>query len=381
MQILMQSDDHIDPSAVSKVISILLSSIRLAVNNSCCACDTHWLARTERGTMLYLIDDDDQGGVTETTFKDLGKKESDVEELLRNHVELICDDDDSLIVVGQQVRNEENGRSDLTALDGDGNIVLIEIKRDVDDIKARHEAFEFQAIRYAASCATINSIGELVQDVYAPYVEKHKDEYSEIGTLTSAEVARRKIDKFMKDNDARSFNDRQRIILVASDFDAQTLSAVAWLDANGVDIACYRLTPFQIGINTVIHSTRVLPLATYDDFYVQIKGASSKTSADRRDVRVRQHKPRIDALIDHGVVKAGVILAVKNQLDQEVELQQDGQVKLSNGEIVGLNSWLKKVKGWSSVDVYEWAIDKLSGKTLDELRSEWMESQSESEID
>lgn len=142
--------------------------------------------------MLYLIDDDDQGGVTETTFKDLGKKESDVEELLRNHVELICDDDDSLIVVGQQVRNEENGRSDLTALDGDGNIVLIEIKRDVDDIKARHEAFEFQAIRYAASCATINSIGELVQDVYAPYVEKHKDEYSEIGTLTSAEVARRK---------------------------------------------------------------------------------------------------------------------------------------------------------------------------------------------
>ena len=39
------------------------------------------------------------------------------------------------------VGNKENGRSDLTAVDQNGNLVLIEIKRDVEDIKQRREAF------------------------------------------------------------------------------------------------------------------------------------------------------------------------------------------------------------------------------------------------
>ncbi|WP_218017830.1 hypothetical protein [Alkalicoccus saliphilus] len=48
-------------------------------------------------------------------------------------------------------------RSDLTAVDANGNIVLIEIKRDRQDIAQRKEPFEFQAARYAASYATIKT--------------------------------------------------------------------------------------------------------------------------------------------------------------------------------------------------------------------------------
>jgi RecB family endonuclease NucS len=77
--------------------------------------------------MLYLMDDEDQGNVVEKTFAELGMKESDVEDLLRKHIELVCDDDENMLVIGEQVVNEEKARSDLTALDGDGNIVLIEM--------------------------------------------------------------------------------------------------------------------------------------------------------------------------------------------------------------------------------------------------------------
>jgi hypothetical protein len=35
-----------------------------------------------------------------------------------------------LLIVGQQVINKEGGRSDLVAVDGEGNVVLIELKRD-----------------------------------------------------------------------------------------------------------------------------------------------------------------------------------------------------------------------------------------------------------
>ena len=187
---------------------------------------------------MYLLNNDHPNQIEETTFAELGKKESYIEEILRKNVDMICDDAESMLIVGQQVKNQKNGRSDLTAMDDDGNIVLIEIKRDKKDIELRREAFEFQAIRYAASCATIKSTDELIQNVFAPYVEKHKAEFQTAGTLTSTEIAQRSLDDFIRTNDIKSFNERQRIVLVASEFDEQTLSAVAWLNSNQVDISC-----------------------------------------------------------------------------------------------------------------------------------------------
>jgi hypothetical protein len=48
----------------------------------------------------------------------------------------------------------------------------VEIKRDRKDIEGRKEAFEFQAIRYAASYATIEDPDDLVNKIYAPYIRK-----------------------------------------------------------------------------------------------------------------------------------------------------------------------------------------------------------------
>ena len=78
---------------------------------------------------------------------------------------------------GQQVKNEKYSRSDLTAIDNDGGIVLIEVKRDRKDIEGRKEAFEFQAIRYAASYATIGSPNELVEKVYALISKEYRHEF------------------------------------------------------------------------------------------------------------------------------------------------------------------------------------------------------------
>lgn len=96
------------------------------------------------------------------SFKSLCLKEENIEEFLRKNIEVLIDDE-TLLIVGRQVRNEKNGRSDLTAVDNSGNIVLIEIKRDRKDIEHRREAFEFQAIRYAASYATIEKTDDLVK--------------------------------------------------------------------------------------------------------------------------------------------------------------------------------------------------------------------------
>jgi len=77
--------------------------------------------------------------------------------------------------------------------------VLIEIKRDVADIKQRLEVFDFQAIRYAASYAKIKTTGELVDKIIASYIKKYKGEF-ELGELTVYEKARRILYDFLEKN-------------------------------------------------------------------------------------------------------------------------------------------------------------------------------------
>lgn len=61
-----------------------------------------------------------------------------------------------------EVTNSEKGRSDLTAIDEMETLFLLRLN-DVDDISARKEELEFQAIRYAAGYAKIKTPEELVE--------------------------------------------------------------------------------------------------------------------------------------------------------------------------------------------------------------------------
>ncbi|WP_209315285.1 hypothetical protein [Soehngenia longivitae] len=112
---------------------------------------------------MYSIKWKQAARIEPVTFSELNMTENDIEEILRNSIDMICDEEESMLIFSRQVKNEKNGRSDLTAVDNNGNIVLTEIKRDRNDIEYRREAFEFQAIRYAASYATIEKTDDLVK--------------------------------------------------------------------------------------------------------------------------------------------------------------------------------------------------------------------------
>lgn len=302
-------------------------------------------------------------------FKDLGIKEEHIEEFLRKNIEIIIDDE-TLLVIGRQVRNIEKGRSDLTAIDKDGNLVLIEIKRDLDDIKMRKEPFEFQAIRYAASYAKIKNVDEAVEKIFAPYILKYNDEF-ELGELTSEEKGKRILNEFLEKNNAlKTFNRRQRIILVASGFDAQTVSAVAWLIENGVDINCIEIVPVKIGEQTLLQSNQILPLQKLDDYYVEIE--DKKTTTGGQSKITRKYLPRMNKLFEWSIIKAGDIVEIKNYPDSEAQVIDLQKVKYKD-EVMSFNRWGEKITEWSSVNIYEWTILKGSNKTLHELRMEKME--------
>ncbi len=326
--------------------------------------------------ILYSIRGTQAARIEPVTFSELNMTENDIEEILRNSIDMICDEEESMLIVGRQVRNEKNGRSDLTAVDNNGNIVLIEIKRDRKDIEHRREAFEFQAIRYAASYATIEKTDDLVKKVYAPYIEKYRGEF-ELGELTSFELGIRKLNEFLQVNDAqKNFNEKQRIILVASDFDEQTLSAVAWLNSNNVDMSCYRLTPYKLNEDLFFYVEKLLPVTNYNDYYVNLMDKSVITPITGDKKITRRSLPKIDLMLEWGVVKEGDIIVAKGR-EEEGRLLSNGNV-IVDGEEKSMQAWLKEIYGWSSVQTYVFAVHKETGKTLSRIREEYM-AQKESE--
>lgn len=319
---------------------------------------------------MYNIKGKQAARIEPVTFSELNMTENYIEEILRNSIDMICDEEESMLIVGRQVRNEKNGRSDLTAVDNNGNIVLIEIKRDRKDIEHRKEAFEFQAIRYAASYATIDKTDDLVKKVYAPYIEKYRNEF-ELGELTSFELGIRKLNEFLQVNDAqKNFNEKQKIILVASDFDEQTLSAVAWLNSNNVDMSCYRLTPYKLNEDLYFYVEKLLPVTNYDDYYVNLMDKSVMTTVTGDKKITRRSLPKIDLMLEWGVVKEGDIIVAKGRED-EGRLLSNGNVMV-NGEEKSMQAWLKEIYGWSSVQTYVFAVHKETGKTLSQIREEYM---------
>lgn len=128
---------------------------------------------------MYVIKGKNAEKIEPFRFSDLGIQERDIEEVLRLNIDMLCDDEESMLIVGQQVKNEKYVRNDLVAIDNNnnGSLTLIEIKRNRKDIESRSEPMELQAIRYTASYATIENTDELVKKVYAPYIEKHQNEF------------------------------------------------------------------------------------------------------------------------------------------------------------------------------------------------------------
>lgn len=167
-----------------------------------------------------------------TTYKDISLKEKDLEDLIatfpallnlhakngietgrgRNCVEL-PDRTSELLIVSRQPIIAFRKRPDLVALDEEGNLHCIELKRDREDSEGRQEAFEFQAIRYAAEFSRYKC--EDIIDLYADYLSnllRGGKEYallpdgsSSNGECASRQLVRRiydELDAFLKRNEA-----------------------------------------------------------------------------------------------------------------------------------------------------------------------------------
>lgn len=322
--------------------------------------------------------------VNERTMKELGLTEADLEEFVRTNVEILFPEgEETLLIIGQQVRNRLSGRADLVALDKKGNIVLIELKRDRDDIAQRKEPFEFQAIRYAANYALIKTQQDIVRQLFAPYIERHRDEpkfqQALSSGLTASELATRILAKFLQDNQAQgTLNRDQRILLIAASFDGQTLSACAWLAKNNIDVRCIIISPMQYDQQYFFKVEQIIPPPALEKYYVEIAEPtiSSIATTSLTEMQPRQVLPRMNDLLNWGLVSVGDRLYIRYYDSDSAEIIDHAYVKYQEQKMK-YNDWGQKLTGWSSINIYEWTVHEPTNKTLDTLRREKLEELSQ----
>lgn len=187
--------------------------------------------------------------IREYTFSELDIKEREhIEEWIEEYPEMLGED---LLIIAKEYDafDKTNNRLDLLAIDKNGKLVIIELKRDIAD-----RFSDLQAIHYAAYCSTFNL--EQVVEIMAEYTNKTKEESEE------------RIINFIDKDDFADFDNQPRIFIVSRDYQEETLAAVLWLRDSGIDINCVKLEPYKIEDNIVVNSDILIPLPEAKDFMI-----------------------------------------------------------------------------------------------------------------
>ena len=153
--------------------------------------------------------------------------ESVLENWLEENPKGILEDSDVLII-GRQVRTTLGGFIDLLGVDRQGDMVIIELKRD----KTPRETVA-QALEYASFIEGLDFAG--LEDICCSYMN---DE-----TLNLTEFHR---DRFgLGSDDAVAFNKDQRMVLVGQRISPEIRQTALFLGSKGVRVTCVEFTYFQ----------------------------------------------------------------------------------------------------------------------------------------
>jgi hypothetical protein len=272
-----------------------------------------------------------------------------IEEWIRLNPEILGED---LLVVSIEFDrfDKSSDRLDVLAVDRQGNLVVVELKRDSASGYA-----DLQAIRYAAM------VSSMTIDKLLPYYIAYKRSYDD-ETLSEAE-GRQQIVEFVESDSFSELSSKPRIILCSEGFSQEITATVLWLRDSGIDISCVSITPYKVGEAVVVVPRVIIPLqeARQDLIDIRKKEEDVRVSSGRR---VRPKTMKI--LLDNGLVEPGEQLRLMHQLPSWVKYNANDPT--FKATITGKCGQSDAVV-WAK-DGNEYAISALAWKIFKELHPE-----------
>ena len=180
---------------------------------------------------LFRINPDsrESEAISEVDFAQLGFQERhDIQEWVAANPGILGED---LLIIGKEFSgfDRTNERLDLLAVDADGKLVVIELKRDDTGADAH-----WQAIKYASYLHRVDA--DRIIEMLAGYAEVSKAD------------AANKLLQHLNADDLNALNNDQRIILASHRFAPEVTSAALWLNEKAPGdnlITCIQLTPYR----------------------------------------------------------------------------------------------------------------------------------------
>lgn len=210
------------------------------------------------GPKLFRIDAEtrESTSLREVDFAELGLRErKDIQEWVAAHPDILGED---FLIVAKEFSgfDSTSERLDLLAVDSQGALVVIELKRDDSGVDAY-----WQAVKYASYLRHANA--DTIAEMLADYAEITKEEAGD------------RLLKHLDDDDLESLNREQRIILASHRFASEVTSAVLWLNekfAGESLISCIQLTPYHDDDagSLYLQANTIIPLPGEEEYIVQV---------------------------------------------------------------------------------------------------------------
>ncbi len=196
------------------------------------------------------------------------------------------------------VRGRERDRLDVLALDRDGHLVVVELKRD-----PAPETVEVQALKYAAFCS------RFTPDTLA---SEHAAWRTRCGDPLDDEAARARLEAHLSEDVGGLVNaplKEPRIVLLAGGFSPSTTAVAVWLREMGVEITLRTIRAYRTEHGPVVSVSALYPTPAVEEFTV-----SPLLAERRRDEQVRRAGRReraVAQIIAAGTLTAGQALTVR----------------------------------------------------------------------
>jgi len=271
-----------------------------------------------------------------------------IEEWVRSNPEILGED---LLIVSIEFDrfSSSNDRLDLLAVDRDGNLVVIELKRD----SAAGYA-DLQALRYAAM------VSSMTIDMLVPYYISYKKKYDEV-ELSELE-AKEQIVEFVESDTFSELSNKPRIIICSEGFSQEITTTVLWLRDSDIDISCVSITPYQVEGQIIVVPKVVIPLEEARQYQIDIKRKEEK-----RENSGRRPRPKtMTILLENNLVNEGEELRLLNGLPSW--LKYDENDPTFRATITGKRGPSNTVV-WAK-DGHEYAVSTLAWKIFKDLHPE-----------
>lgn len=271
-----------------------------------------------------------------------------IEEWVRSNPEILGED---LLVVSIEFDRftASSDRLDILAVDRQGNLVVVELKRD----SAAGYA-DLQAIRYAAM------VSSMTLDKLVPYYVAYKRKYD--NESLSEVAAKEQIIEFVESDSFTELSTRPRIILCSEGFSQEITATVLWLRDSNIDISCVSVTPYKVDDKVVIVPRVIIPLPEARQYLIDIKKKEEERESSGRKARPKTMK----ILLENGLVSAGEEILLKNALPSWVKF--DANDPTFKATITGKQGQSDAIV-WAK-DKREYALSAVAWQVFKELHPE-----------